>query len=295
LPLARPLVSVAGMKRFLRATLTILAIATGVIFSGCSKKPSELQAHIQTSKGLIVVKLFEEKTPQTVENFVGLAKGEKAWTTKDGEEKINTPFYDGLIFHRVIKDFMLQGGCPEGTGMGGPGYSFEDETYTKGELVTGEIKDEETASMLLETVVVPALRANQMGGTENEELTAFYREMAKIQSVTPMIGKTVEEIAELAGHTDPVYGQGELIEPVRFGTICMANSGPNTNGSQFFIVTKTGGTPWLDGKHTVFGEVIEGLDVADAIQNVETAAQDKPVEDVVIETVKIKKIGGGWF
>ena len=282
------------MKQLLRFTLPVLAISTGVFFSGCAKKESELQAHFQTSKGLIVVKLFADKAPKTVENFVGLATGEKTWKTREGEEK-NEPFYDGLIFHRVINDFMIQGGCPEGTGTGGPGYMFEDETYAQGELLTGEIVDEQTASLIFETVMIPALRELQASGGENETLTNLYQEMAQIQSVTPLIGKTVEEIATAAGRVEPIYGRGELIDSVRVGTLCMANSGPNTNGSQFFIVTKAGGAPWLDGKHTVFGEVIEGIEVADAIQEVETGDQDKPVEDVVIESISIKKIGGSWF
>ena len=282
------------MKPFMRFTISLLMIATGVSFSGCAKKESELHAHFQTSKGLIVVKLFADKTPKTVENFVGLATGEKTWKTRGGEEK-NEPFYDGLIFHRVINDFMIQGGCPEGTGMGGPGYRFEDETYARGELLTGEITDEQTAALIFESVMIPALQELQTTGGANDTLTNLYQELAKVQSLTPLVGKTVEEIAEAAGHSEPIYGRGELIDRVRFGTLCMANSGPNTNGSQFFIVTKTGGTPWLDGKHTVFGEVIEGIEVADAIQKVETGAQDKPLEDVVIESISIEKIGGGWF
>lgn len=294
LPLARSVLSVAGMNGFLRYAILILGFAVGVFFSGCAKKESELLAHLQTSKGLIVVKLFEDKAPKTVENFVGLATGEKTWKTRDGEEK-NEPFYDGLIFHRVINDFMIQGGCPEGTGTGGPGYAFEDETYAQGELLTGEIADEGTATFVFETVMLPELRALQVTGGENEPLMTLYQELAEVRSVAPLVGRTVEEVKEVAGRSEPIYGRGELIDRVRFGTLCMANSGPNTNGSQFFIVTKTGGTPWLDGKHTVFGEVIEGIEVADAIQKVETGAQDKPVQDVVIESISIKKIGGSWF
>lgn len=283
----------AAMNRLLRFTLPVLALAAALIYSGCAKKERELHARIQTSMGLIVVKLFEEKTPKTVENFVGLATGKKTWTTKDGEEK-KEPFYDGLIFHRVIEDFMIQGGCPQGNGMGDPGYKFEDETYTEGELISGEIKDEATAQYLFETLMLPALRELQISGGENETLKGLYEEMAKVQSVAPLVGKSVEEVAAAVGHKEPIYQRGELIDSVRFGTICMANSGPNTNGSQFFIVTKAGGAPWLDGKHTVFGEVIEGIEVADAIQKTETPDGDKPAEDVVIESIKIKRTGG-WF
>ncbi len=148
------------------------------------------QATMTTTHGEIVFELFDEDAPKTVQNFKDLAgKG----------------FYDGLSFHRVIKDFMIQGGCPQGTGTGGPGYTFEDEF--------------------------------------NEH-------------------------------------------KVERGALAMANAGPNTNGSQFFIVT-TESAPWLDGKHTVFGRVTSGMDVVDAISDVDRDADDRPREDVVIERVEL--------
>jgi peptidyl-prolyl cis-trans isomerase B (cyclophilin B) len=147
-------------------------------------------ATLKTSEGTIEIELFDEDAPKTVQNFTGLAqKG----------------FYDGLIFHRVIQGFMLQGGCPEGTGTGGPGYSFDDEFNS------------------------------------------------------------------------------HLI--VR-GALAMANAGPNTNGSQFFIVTADA-CPWLDGKHTVFGEVRDGMDVVDAIEATKTDGRDRPVTPIGIESVTI--------
>jgi len=147
-------------------------------------------ATLKTSEGMIEIELFDEDAPNTVQNFAGLAqKG----------------FYDGLIFHRVIQGFMLQGGCPEGTGTGGPGYSFDDEFNS------------------------------------------------------------------------------HLI--VR-GALAMANAGPNTNGSQFFIVTADA-CPWLDGKHTVFGEVRDGMDVVDAIEATKTDGRDRPVTPIGIESVTI--------
>jgi peptidyl-prolyl cis-trans isomerase B (cyclophilin B) len=148
------------------------------------------QATMQTNQGTIALELFDEDAPKTVANFKKLA----------GEG-----FYDGLIFHRVIKDFMIQGGCPQGTGTGGPGYTFEDE-----------INDHKIVR----------------------------------------------------------------------GALAMANAGPNTNGSQFFLVT-TGEAPWLDGKHTVFGRVVEGMEVVDAIEGKPTDARDKPTDDVRIETLEI--------
>ena len=138
----------------------------------------------------IRIEFFPEDAPKTVENFTKLAG--------DG-------FYDGLIFHRVIKDFMIQGGCPQGTGTGGPGYTFEDE-----------------------------------------------------------------------------FNQHK----VERGALAMANAGPNTNGSQFFIVT-TEAASWLDGKHTVFGKVTNGMDAVDSIEGTQTGAQDRPVDDVVIERVEL--------
>ncbi|HVW17209.1 MAG TPA: peptidylprolyl isomerase [Solirubrobacteraceae bacterium] len=148
-------------------------------------------ATMKTNRGDIVLELFDEDAPKTVDNFKKLSG--------DG-------FYDGLIFHRVIRDFMIQGGCPHGTGTGGPGYQFEDEI--------------------------------------NEH-------------------KVVR------------------------GALAMANAGPDTNGSQFFIVT-TGAAPWLDGKHTVFGRVASGMEVVDAIEASETDARDKPLEDATIETVTVQ-------
>ena len=148
------------------------------------------QATLHTNHGPIVVELFEGEAPKTVENFRKLAA--------DG-------FYDNLSFHRIIKDFMIQGGCPEGTGTGGPGYTFEDE-----------INDHKVVR----------------------------------------------------------------------GALAMANAGPNTNGSQFFIVT-TQEAPWLDGKHTVFGQVTNGMDNVDKIEGLATDARDMPEEPVVIERVEL--------
>ena len=147
-------------------------------------------ATIHTNRGAIAVELFDDDAPKTVDNFTKLAR--------DG-------FYDGLVFHRVIPDFMIQGGDPTGTGSGGPGYTFEDEF--------------------------------------NEH---------KIER----------------------------------GALAMANAGPNTNGSQFFIVT-TDAAPWLDGKHTVFGSVTAGMEAVDSIEGTDTNAADKPVADAVIQRIEL--------
>ena len=147
-------------------------------------------ATLHTNHGPIAIELYDDDAPKTVDNFVGLAR---------------KGFYDGVIFHRIIPDFMIQGGDPTGTGSGGPGYTFEDE-------------------------------AND--------------------------------------------------HSVARGALAMANAGPNTNGSQFFIVTADA-CPWLDGKHTVFGRVTDGMNVVDAISALETDARDRPREDVVIESVEL--------
>jgi peptidyl-prolyl cis-trans isomerase B (cyclophilin B) len=148
------------------------------------------KANLHTNAGVIEIEFFDEDAPKTVENFRKLAG--------DG-------FYDGLIFHRVIPDFMIQGGCPQGTGTGGPGYTFEDE-----------------------------------------------------------------------------FNQHKIVR----GALAMANAGPDTNGSQFFIVT-TDAAPWLDGKHTVFGQVTSGMEAVDAIEQTPTGPGDKPVEDQRIERVEL--------
>ena len=163
-------------------------------------------AIFQTSEGTFKAKLFDTEAPETVANFIGLAEGTKEWNSRS---KKGAKLYDGTIFHRVIPSFMIQGGDPEGTGMGGPGYKFADET--KG---------------------------------------------------SPHHFKTP-------------------------GKLAMANAGPNTNGSQFFVTVTD--TSWLTGKHTIFGEVTEGYDIVEKISKVPTAAGDKPRKDVVLESVTIER------
>ena len=169
-----------------------------------------LYATIQTSEGDIVCRLFEKEAPETVKNFTELAEGKRDWSDRISGKKGPGPLYSGTVFHRVIPNFMIQGGDPSGTGMGGPGYQFKDET--KG-------------------------------------------------------------------------------SPHRFnnkGKLAMANAGPNTNGSQFFITVAA--TDWLTGNHTIFGEVLEGQDIVDKISKVPRNAQDRPNKDVSISAVKIERV-----
>jgi peptidyl-prolyl cis-trans isomerase A (cyclophilin A) len=167
-------------------------------------------AIFETSVGTIVCRLFEKDAPKTVANFVELADGKREWTHPSTRKKSKDRLYDGTIFHRVIPNFMIQGGDPLGTGTGGPGYQFEDET-----------KD----------------------------------------------------------------------SPHKFdkpGKLAMANAGPNTNGSQFFITLAP--TTWLTGKHTIFGEVVEGQDVAEKIVALPRNRQDRPNKDIVVKKVTIEKV-----
>jgi peptidyl-prolyl cis-trans isomerase A (cyclophilin A) len=165
-------------------------------------------ARFSTSEGNFAIQLFSDEAPKTVENFVGLAEGTKEWTDPKTGKKVTRPYYDGLAFHRVIDGFMIQGGCPLGTGTGGPGYKFSDEFN-------------------------PKLRHSKEG------------------------------------------------------ILSMANAGPNTNGSQFFITL--GPTPHLNDRHSVFGEVTEGMDVVRKIGKVQTGANDRPVKPVIIQSVKIER------
>lgn len=173
--------------------ILIVAISIAVAMGGKPKMPDKLYAVLETNKGNITCILYTKQTPKTVENLITLNK---------------KGFYDGTIFHRVIPNFMIQGGDPDGTGMGGPGYQFEDEFV------------------------------DELGFD-------------------------------------------------RVGRLAMANSGPGTNGSQFFITVAP--TTWLNGKHTIFGQVIEGQDIVDAISNVDRDGRDKPTDDVILKKITIKE------
>lgn len=165
-------------------------------------------AQFVTSEGNFTVRLFDQEAPKTVENFVGLAEGTKQWTDPRTNQKVTKPYYDGVIFHRVIDKFMIQSGDPLGQGIGGPGYNFNDEFH-------------------------PKLRHDKAG------------------------------------------------------ILSMANRGPNTNGGQFFITL--GPTPHLDDRHSVFGEVTEGMDVVRKIGSTAVGAQDRPLKPIVIQTIKIER------
>ncbi|MBC2607559.1 peptidylprolyl isomerase [Pelagicoccus albus] len=275
----------------IRTSNLYLIISAGLLLaalSGCAKKETQYHATIRTNMGEIVVRLFETDAPKTVKNFMDLADGTRF--LKDGESVAQAkPFYDGLIFHRVIPDFMIQGGDPLGTGMGGPGYTFEDETYTPGLPMNGVIETEERAKYVFQNVVAPHLREYR-GESPIEFIADLYSKMEEARGYEPMFEIQVQEVLDALEYQEPLLDKGELLNHVDYGTLCMANSGPNTNGSQFFIVTNKEGTPWLDGKHTVFGKVISGMEVAEAISKVETDPNDKPLEDVIIESIRVAPV-----
>ncbi|HOH97702.1 MAG TPA: peptidylprolyl isomerase [Candidatus Cloacimonadota bacterium] len=272
---------------FTKTTLSLLLIAVLVSISGtaCANtqdqkntpEPIKTLIEIETNKGNIEIELWPELAPKTVDNFLKLSR-----------EK----YYEGTYFHRVIPDFMIQGGCPNtkdadrtNDGMGNPGYKFEDECYKNAEKqITGAINDEALARKIWADVIMPHLQ------TENPdpEITAIVDSVMAQQSGAPIMAHTVEFFTTKTGH-GPLY-EKELIHPVAYGTLCMANSGPNTNGSQFFIVTKQAGAPWLDGKHTVFGKVTKGMDVVHAIESLPRDSKDNPLieNQAIITGIKIK-------
>jgi cyclophilin family peptidyl-prolyl cis-trans isomerase len=231
----------------------------------------KITAIIETNYGNIELELWPDMAPKTVDNFIKLSK--------EG-------FYDNTYFHRVIPDFMIQGGDPNtkdkdrsNDGMGGPGYQFEDECYMIGEEMKGTINDEDAAMQVWTQLIVPYLEKEE---NPNQELLNIAQEVIEKQSPEAMYGKTIEWYQEVTGINTPVHKQ-ILKSPVLYSYICMANAGSNTNGSQFFIVTKKEGTPWLNGRHTVFGKVVNGMDVVHMdvvhkIENLPRDGNDNPLE-----------------
>ncbi len=242
---------------------------------------------IKTNQGDIELELFEKAAPKTVANFIGLAEGTKEFTDPKTGEKIKRNYYDGLTFHRVIPDFMIQGGCPLGTGSGDPGYKFEDEINAD-------------ALGLNDELAVP-------NGQPHPHLLIRSQSQFQSQILSPLFQKLgIENQEDLNKRIDEVRGAMEKLtlkeayegmgyefqsglpseKPMR-GVIAMANSGPDTNGSQFFI--NVADTPHLTGKHTVFGKVVSGMDVVDKISKVKTGSGAKPEEPVIIESIRLVK------
>jgi len=243
---------------------------------------------IKTSSGDILLELFAKEAPETVKNFIALAEGRKEYTDPKTKTKVKKHFYDNLIFHRVIKDFMIQGGCPQGDGTGGPGYTFSDEINAIA-LGLDKIKAVQPdgtlhPSLLFRSredfsriVVMPLAR--KMGITSQQQ---FQERMPEIQKKVSAL--SVKDCYEYIGYR---YNDKLKSTPPLRGGIAMANSGPNSNGSQFFINLVD--TPWLAGKHTVFGKVIQGMEVVDKIAEVPVDENSKPQKTVRILSIRLDR------
>lgn len=264
------------MKKTLAVVVTLL-LTGGILLS------ENVNLTMKTNLGDIELELYRDLTPQTVNNFIGLAQGTKEWKDPATGQMVNTPFYNGLVFHRVIGDFMIQGGCPLGTGTGGPGYRFEDEFPGTEAQLSGELKSEEDAMFVYEQVIIPYLQNTPQPAIE---ISNLQQQCYVAQSIKPIMEHPVEYYLEKTGYQGNLMKK-DLALTVDYGTICMANSGPNTNGSQFFIVTKKEGCNWLNGKHTVFGKVTAGMNVVHKIENLATDKKDKPLPEnqAVIEEI----------
>jgi cyclophilin family peptidyl-prolyl cis-trans isomerase len=266
----------------------ILCILTAGIGWAGEKKQKENPVYvIQTTLGDIEVELFQSETSKTVANFIGLAEGNKEFEDSKTGKKVKRPYYNGLIFHRVIQNFMIQGGCPLGNGRGGPGYTFADEIDAaalgldkikafdpkKGPHRFLMIRSQEEYQR---NILMPLFRA--MNINSQEELDQRKKELeARLDKLT------LKEAYENMGY---VYSENGSENPPLRGSLAMANSGPNTNGSQFFI--NLADTDWLTGKHTVFGKVVKGMDVVDKIGAVKVDSGQKPVKDVKIISIHRK-------
>ncbi len=266
----------------------LLVISVNAGWAGKLKQKENPVYVIQTNLGSIEVELFQNDAPETVANFIGLAEGTKEFEDAATGKKVKRPFYDGLIFHRVIKDFMIQGGCPLGSGTGGPGYKFADEIDAKAlgldKLKATDPKNGPHSFLMIRSqedfqrnVIMPLFQ--KMNIKSQKELDKRRDEFeARLSALT------IKEVYENMGYT--YTEKGSPHSPVR-GSLAMANAGPNTNGSQFFINIVD--TDWLTGKHTVFGRVVEGMDLVDKIGAVQVGSGGKPVEDVKIISIRRKQ------
>jgi len=233
---------------------------------------------MQTTSGDIYLELFEKDAPETVANFIGLAEGTKEFTDPKTKAKVKRPFYDGLKFHRVINNFMMQGGCPLGTGTGDPGYKFKDEISAEALGLTQiKVADAPYAGRDLQMYI-----GRKLGIYSQEDAQA---KMAEIQTEWNSVSQL--SVAELYAANGYAYDNSLKSHKAVRGVIAMANSGPNTNGSQFFINQVD--TPHLDGKHTVFGQVVKGMDIVDKICNAPHGPNDQPQPEIKITTLRVAK------
>jgi cyclophilin family peptidyl-prolyl cis-trans isomerase len=266
----------------------LFVVSINVGWAGKLKQKENPVYVIQTNLGSIEVELFQNDAPETVANFIGLAEGTKEFKDAATGKKVKRHFYDGLIFHRVIKDFMIQGGCPLGSGRGGPGYKFEDEIDAKAlgldKLKATDPKNGPHPLLMIRSqedfqrnVIMPLFQ--KMDIKSQKEL-----DKRRDEFEVRLSDLTIQEVYENMGYA--YTEKGSPHSPAR-GSLAMANSGPNTNGSQFFINMID--TDWLTGKHTVFGRVVEGMDLVDKIGAVQVGSGGKPVEDVKIISIRRKE------
>ena len=248
------------------------------------EKPGNPVLLMKTNFGDVYLELFPEEAPRTVENFMALASGGRAFTDHRTGEKAKRPFYDGLTFHRVIKGFMIQGGDPRGDGAGGPGYRFEDEINAEA-LGLHRMKAVEkgrvhpflgirTQAEFRRVLLRPIFQ--KMGVRSQADLDAREKEVqARLDALT------LKEAYENMGYR---FSPTLASRPPVKGSLAMANSGPDTNGSQFFI--NLADTPWLAGKHTVFGRVARGMEVVERIGETPVGTGAAPVKEARIISIR---------
>jgi cyclophilin family peptidyl-prolyl cis-trans isomerase len=241
-------------------------------------------ASVKTSLGDFEIELYPKAAPETVKNFIELAEGKKEFKDPKTGEMVTRPYYDGLIFHRVIKGFMIQGGCPSGNGMGGPGYKFKDEINADKlgldkELAfpNGQPSQKLGPQRSMQGAIMPVYQ--KLGIDSKETFEAKQTEFLAI----------IQKMTLKEAYTNMGYKYDDKLESIKAtkGCLAMANSGPNTNGSQFFI--NLGDTPHLDGKHTVFGRIIQGEDVIEKIGATQVGQGSKPETEINIISIRLKK------
>ncbi|MCE2452304.1 MAG: peptidylprolyl isomerase [Nitrospinae bacterium] len=273
------------MKIILAIALSLFMASTSFAQEIAKEKPTNPVLLMKTNFGDVYIEMFPEEAPKTVANFMDLAMGNRVFVDHKTSQKVKRPFFDGLKFHRVIKEFMIQGGDPKGNGTGGPGYNFEDEINAEalGLHKQKALKDGRPHAYLpirnqsdfQRTLVHPLFQ--KMG----------IRSQADLDKRREEVKKRINELTLKDAYEHMGYRFNEKLKsrPPKKGVLAMANSGPNTNGSQFFINLID--TPWLTGKHTVFGRVVKGMDVVEKIGETPVGAGSMPQEEVKIISIRL--------
>lgn len=278
------------MRILLALVFLLFSLLPATAQEGAKEDPANPAVIVKTNHGDFYLELFPKEAPKTVENFIGLAEGTKEFTDPKTGQKVKRPYYDGLIFHRVLKGFMIQGGDPRGDGSGGPGYTFEDEINATrlgldklmafepgGQLHPFLLVVVRSQEDFYRNVMLPLF--NFMGIRSQEDLDKRRDEVQQ-----KMKDLTLKKAYENMGYQ---YSETLASRPPTKGVIAMANAGPNTNGSQFFINLED--TPHLAGKHTVFGKVVKGMVVVEKIGALETGAGEKPLQETKILSIRLQR------